>query len=57
MCGIAGVLCLKDMVQEQVAAVSVGMVDAIKHRGPNYRGVWLDQKAGITNFHKSKARS
>ncbi len=51
MCGLAGVLNDRGDV---AAAVSV-MIEAIRHRGPDDGGVWLDDDAGLALGHRRLA--
>ena len=51
MCGIAGYLSSKNLdadYRETIAA----MTDALVHRGPNDRGFWADENAGICLGHR-----
>lgn len=53
MCGIAGFFCPRlplnpDQAHHQVAA----MAEAIRHRGPDAQGVWVDAEAGIALGHR-----
>ncbi|HET7710071.1 MAG TPA: asparagine synthase (glutamine-hydrolyzing) [Sphingomicrobium sp.] len=51
MCGIAGILTMGE-----VDAGLVGrMADAVAHRGPDDRGVWTDEAAGIGLGHRRLA--
>ncbi|MDQ6887326.1 MAG: asparagine synthase (glutamine-hydrolyzing) [Gemmatimonadota bacterium] len=45
MCGIAGVISLRD---EPVAHETIQrMIDAVRHRGPDGEGVWVDHRVGL----------
>jgi asparagine synthase (glutamine-hydrolysing) len=53
MCGIAGLIDRRlagDAVA--LARVGTGMADAIKHRGPDGEGVWVDVDAGLALSHR-----
>jgi asparagine synthase (glutamine-hydrolysing) len=53
MCGLAGFL-NRGVPQESasMAAVATRMADAIRHRGPDDFGVWVDPAAGIALAHR-----
>lgn len=48
MCGLAGYL----GHEEQPPGIAVAMGDAIRHRGPDDSGIWLDEGAGIGLAHR-----
>ncbi len=48
MCGIAGILTRVRVAEPQVRA----MADALRHRGPDDAGVWIDADAGIGLGHR-----
>ena len=47
MCGIAGFLTLDGGAVGQHSSVLVSMTSAIRHRGPDADGHWLDREAGV----------
>lgn len=51
MCGFSGVLSNNDWsnIAEQLLSA---MGDSIRHRGPNDKGIWFDEKAGIGFAHR-----
>ena len=51
MCGIAGFLAACAL-GEDAASIARGMGDALRHRGPDDRGEWLDADAGIALAHR-----
>ncbi len=51
MCGIAG-FWGAGLPTERAAVVLRGMTDAIRHRGPDDEGQWLDADAGIALGHR-----
>lgn len=50
MCGITGLLSLPGAAQ--LEATALHMADAIRHRGPDDGGVWVDGEAGIALAHR-----
>lgn len=51
MCGIAGILSCS-LVGEPTARVLTDMGEAIRHRGPDDSGVWIDPIAGVGLVHR-----
>jgi asparagine synthase (glutamine-hydrolysing) len=52
MCGIAGFVEFKRRTgPDQLRAVALRMADALRHRGPDDRGVWVDADAGVAFGH------
>ncbi len=52
MCGIAGFLCDKSRPgPEFLSETAAGMARAIRHRGPDAEGVWVDPAAGLALGH------
>lgn len=47
MCGIAGYLTLDTDPRLHTLAIAKAMTDAIRHRGPDSDGQWLDDSAGV----------
>jgi asparagine synthase (glutamine-hydrolysing) len=47
MCGIAGALALRDGVEPLPAGDLLAMVEALRHRGPDERGVYRDRHAAL----------
>lgn len=53
MCGIAGFLQSGQGVSAGMMSCTVNvMTDALKHRGPDDRGVWIDVNAGVALGHR-----
>lgn len=53
MCGIAGILLSSPRVSaDDLAALAGAMGDALRHRGPNDHGTWVDAEAGIALAHR-----
>ncbi len=50
MCGITGFLGGSGV--DGRAAVAAGMADALRHRGPDDAGTWVDDEAGIALAHR-----
>lgn len=56
MCGIAGVVDRARSTTADALAASIGaMTDALAHRGPDGRGVWVDAEAGVGLGHRRLA--
>jgi asparagine synthase (glutamine-hydrolysing) len=56
MCGIAGILLTGDGGQRVDLQSGVdAMTDSLVHRGPDSRGTWLDQQAGVALGHRRLA--
>jgi asparagine synthase (glutamine-hydrolysing) len=54
MCGIAGFLQLDHVIDQNTAFARMNrMVDVIRHRGPDDRGVWTDGVAGLAQARLS----
>jgi asparagine synthase (glutamine-hydrolysing) len=52
MCGIAGVLDPKRRTGDnELRALAAGMAGALRHRGPDDQGVWVDAEAGVGLGH------
>lgn len=52
MCGLAGFIDARSKVQRfDLEALASRMADALRHRGPDDRGVWSDPEAGIAFGH------
>lgn len=54
MCGIAGHINVGASASD-LRRVAVAMADAVKHRGPDDSGVWVDETAGIALAHRRLA--
>ena len=53
MCGIAGAWDPAGRSSgEELAAIGGGMVSALRHRGPDDEGIWVDEPAGVTLAHR-----
>ena len=55
MCGIAGVIALQGVAADLLQAQAQAMGDAIRHRGPDDAGVWVDPAAGVALSHRRLA--
>ncbi len=52
MCGIAGFLDPKRRSDDnELKALAASMAGALRHRGPDAQGVWVDEKAGVALGH------
>jgi len=52
MCGIAGFLDPKRRSGDnELKALAASMAGALRHRGPDAQGVWVDEKAGVAFGH------
>ena len=52
MCGIAGFLDPKRRSgYDELKALAAGMASALRHRGPDAQGVWVDESAGVALGH------
>ena len=53
MCGLAGLLRpTPDLDAARLDALAGAMGDALEHRGPDDRGVWVDDAAGVALAHR-----
>jgi asparagine synthase (glutamine-hydrolysing) len=53
MCGFAGFLCMKQpRAEADTRTVVEAMASAIRHRGPDDAGAWVDAEAGIALGHR-----
>jgi asparagine synthase (glutamine-hydrolysing) len=53
MCGIAGFLdTTQGLGNEKLKAIVSAMADALRHRGPDAGGSWVDERAGIALGHR-----
>src|SRR2546425_3486189 len=53
MCGIAGFLSSRrEGTGDQMRATVLGMANALRHRGPDDAGEWLDPAAGVALGHR-----
>jgi asparagine synthase (glutamine-hydrolysing) len=56
MCGIAGLLDLaRSTNPDELAATAARMAAAVRHRGPDDRGVWVDAEHGVALGHQRLA--
>jgi asparagine synthase (glutamine-hydrolysing) len=52
MCGFAGFLDPKRRCgDDELKALAAGMASALRHRGPDAQGVWVDESAGVALGH------
>jgi len=47
MCGIAGVFLRRDASRQELCAIASAMSDTLRHRGPDDRGEWTDERCGV----------
>lgn len=52
MCGFAGALLSRNGPSSSLEAIGRHMSDAIRHRGPDDAGVWVDIEAGLVLGHR-----
>jgi asparagine synthase (glutamine-hydrolysing) len=52
MCGLAGFVSAGDRQQREFEALASRMADAVRHRGPDDKGVWADAEAGVALGHR-----
>lgn len=52
MCGIAGFLRATRFDEREASATLIDMCEAIRHRGPDASGIWLDAEAGVALGHR-----
>jgi len=52
MCGVAGFLTTIPSMPSNAGAIVTNMANAIRHRGPNDSGVWVDSDAGMALAHR-----
>jgi asparagine synthase (glutamine-hydrolysing) len=55
MCGLVGFLSSTDFDWSSATQVLQRMTDAVKHRGPDDAGLWIDQDAGFALGHRRLA--
>jgi asparagine synthase (glutamine-hydrolysing) len=55
MCGLAGVWVAKPASIGNLSGIVSGMADAIRHRGPDDDGVWVDESQGVALSHRRLA--
>ncbi len=56
MCGIAGFIDTPcDKAEAELRATVLGMADALRHRGPDDGGAWVDAAAGVALGHRRLA--
>lgn len=55
MCGIAGVFSVRSNDVAELGQRAARMADAIRHRGPDDSGEWVDPRAGIALAHRRLA--
>src|SRR4051794_39743303 len=51
MCGIAGFISSRPLTRQAPERIAA-MTDAIRHRGPDDAGAWLDDLAGVALGHR-----
>ncbi len=53
MCGLAGLLrSIADTDAARLTALAAAMGDALEHRGPDDRGVWVEEGSGVALAHR-----
>ncbi len=53
MCGISGFIDLSlQTSSDKLQAIADSMADTLRHRGPDDRGTWVDERAGIALGHR-----
>ena len=52
MCGVAGILTVRGTAQGSLEALATRMALAIRHRGPDDAGTWVDAQAGVALGHR-----
>jgi asparagine synthase (glutamine-hydrolysing) len=52
MCGFAGMLSSSALLAEAATRHATAMADAIRHRGPDDKGTWVDDAAGEVLAHR-----
>ncbi len=52
MCGIAGFVDERPRPRAAVEALAEAMAEALRHRGPDDDGIWVDEQAGIGLGHR-----
>ena len=52
MCGLAGFFDPRGLASDDAARLAVAMADAIRHRGPDDAGAWVDGDGGIAFAHR-----
>ena len=52
MCGIAGFIAMSACNPEKASSIVDNMCQALRHRGPDDGGVWLDESAGVVLGHR-----
>src|SRR5690242_17033852 len=52
MCGITGVLTFSRVNNISLFEIAHKMIDTLIHRGPDNRGVWIDEERGIALGHR-----
>ncbi len=52
MCGITGFWDASGKQQDDLRSIVLDMADAIRHRGPDDSGIWVDQKTGLALGHR-----
>jgi asparagine synthase (glutamine-hydrolysing) len=55
MCGIAGAVIPRGRSAEELERIARGMATALRHRGPDDAGTWLDEAAGVAFAHRRLA--
>ena len=56
MCGLAGFVAVREgRAGAELSATVQGMTQAIRHRGPDSDGIWVDPRAGVALGHRRLA--
>jgi asparagine synthase (glutamine-hydrolysing) len=54
MCGVAGILLKESANPRRLSAIDP-MIEMLRHRGPDGKGIWLDREGGIALGHRRLA--
>ena len=52
MCGLAGFFCPNRLLPRNASDLIQGMIDTLKHRGPDDGGIWMDDRSGVVLGHR-----
>lgn len=51
MCGLAGFIGRQEFSSDSIEGMAYGMIDRLRHRGPDDCGVWVDDKMDVALAH------